>query len=63
MVVSRVPLGDERVGWLTAAPGDAACGAGDLAAAHAEPASDASGEGERPLREALRDVLASLRGA
>jgi hypothetical protein len=55
-----VPLGDERVGWLTAAPGDPACGEGDLAAQCAEPESDASAEGERPLRDSLRELLASL---
>jgi hypothetical protein len=60
LVVSPVPLGDERVGWLTAAPGDPACGAGDLAAECAEPAGDASVEGARPLRDSLREVLASL---
>lgn len=58
VVISRVPIGDERVSWLTAAPGDPACGAADFAAEHGEPASNGGGEGERALRESLRDVLA-----
>lgn len=63
LVISRAPLADDAVVWLTTASGDGSLGPADFSQRHdAELDSESSPpEAQTPLRESLREALASFR--